>query len=71
MSEQKLTYAEYKKILEKDENGCYVSLVIPAQGDRPALDLRGKRPADYTLDEIIRMKKYAGALFAQVDPSTM
>ena len=69
--DNKLTYAEYKELFRKNDDGSYKSLIIPAAKDLPELNLSGKLPADYTVDEIIRMKKYAGEMFRLVDKSTM
>lgn len=69
--ENQITYAEYKQMFKKDAEGCYISLVIPASGDMPELDLSGKRPETYTVDETIQLKKYAGKMFRMVDKSTM
>ena len=44
-----LTKDEFKKIFEKDDEGRYVNLVIPPMfGKFPGMDLRGKRPEDFT-----------------------
>lgn len=54
-----MTHAEYRELFAKDENDCFINLIIPAQGDEKELNLIGKRPEEFTLDEIIRMKKYS------------
>ena len=61
-----MTREEYKKLFETDENGCFLNLIIPAEGDLPELNLIGKMPATFTLDEVIRMKKYSSSLFEQI-----
>lgn len=69
--EGQISYAEYKHIFQKDADGCYVNLIVPAFGDMPELNLSGKRPETYTVDETIQLKKYAGKMFRMVDKSTM
>lgn len=54
----KITIEEYNKIFAKDENGCYTNLIIPAMNDYPEMNLIGKKPEDYTIDEIVHSKKY-------------
>lgn len=66
-----MTYQQYLELIKKDENGCYVNLIIPKQGNLPTLNLIGKSPKEYTLDEVIRLKKYISELFDKVDKSTM
>lgn len=58
---------EMQYIFEQDENGAYIRLVIPADfvslilspKRNEAMDLRGKRNADLSSDEVIVLKKYA------------
>lgn len=66
-----MTYSEYRRLFEKDENGRFVHLVIPASQSGPEIDLRGKLPSDFTVDEIIRMKKYSGQMYKTVDKTTV
>ena len=67
----KISYEEYRYIFEKDNNGCYVRLVIPEEDNFPELNLIGKSQQDFTTDEVIRMKKYANKMFNKVDKQTM
>lgn len=67
----RMTYQEYLELLRKNEDGSYVNLIIPATDTEKELDLRGKRPLNYTLDEVIRLKKYVSSLFDLVDQSTI
>jgi len=66
------TKEEYNYIFEKDENGAFVRLIIPANVPveisecKDELNLIGKLPKDFTLDEIVRMKKYAGAINSKI-----
>lgn len=63
---------EYEYIFEKDNNGAFIRLIIPANEPfdipeyKEELNLIGKLPQEYTLDEIIRMKKYAGKLSERI-----
>ena len=66
-----MTYAEYRKIFEKDEEGRFINLIIPASQFGPEMDLRGKLPSDFSVDEIIRMKKYSGEVYKTVDKKTI
>jgi hypothetical protein len=66
-----MTYQEYKKIFEQDVDGRYSNLIIPQHGSYPRLDLTDKTPLELTVDEIIRLKKYAAELFKQVDKKTI
>lgn len=54
-----MTRKEYKELFAKDENDCFINLIIPACDSEPELNLIGKNPEEFTLDEIIRMKKYS------------
>lgn len=69
--EDQITYAQYKQMFRKDADGCYIQLVLPGSADLPELDLSGKRPEAYTVEETIRLKKYAGKMFRMVDKNTM
>ena len=52
-----LTKEGFKKIFEKDDEGCYTNLVIPPMFDKfPGMDLRGKRAEDLTSAE--RLARY-------------
>ena len=59
---------ERNKLFEKDENGAFVRLIIPkSEGiDNEELNLIGKLPTDYTLDEIVTMKKYAHYIYERI-----
>ena len=61
-----MTFNEYRELFAQDENHCYINLIIPAQDGEKELNLIGKKPEDYTLDEIIRMKTYAYELYETV-----
>ena len=58
-----MTIEEYKELFKQDENGCFVKLVIPPDGDKDELNLIGKKPEDFSLEEVVRMKKYSRKLF--------
>ncbi len=59
---------ERNQLFEKDENGAFVRLIIPkSEGiDNEELNLIGKLPTDYTLDEIVTMKKYAHYIYERI-----
>ncbi len=52
------SYKEYEEMLEKNENGAFIRLVIPENDNCKELNLINKLPQDYTLDDTIRMKQY-------------
>ncbi len=58
-----ITKDGYHKLFETDSNNAFVRLIIPANeptNEFPTeLNLIGKLPQDFTIDEIIRMKKYS------------
>lgn len=54
----KMTQEEFDKLFEKDENGRFTNLIIPAFEEFPEMNLIGKDPKDYTTDEVIRLKVY-------------
>ena len=57
-----MTQEEFKYLFESDESGAFIRLVIPAyavESGEKEMDLRGKKPTDFTQDEVITMKKYA------------
>lgn len=66
-----ITYSEYKKLFQQDENGTFLNLIIPASNGEEELNLIGKLPIDFSVDEVIRMKKYSADMFELVDKSTM
>lgn len=57
-----MTRKEYRELFAKDENDCFINLIIPARDSEPELNLIGKKPEEFTLDEIIRMKKYSSEM---------
>ena len=69
--ENQITYSEYKRLFQKDQNDSYINLIIPADGDIPEMNLIGKLPKDYTIEEIVRLKKFSGEIFKKVDKSTI
>lgn len=66
-----ITYQEYKKLFQQEEDGSFVNLIIPKSVDGEKLNLIGKHPRDYTLGEIVRMKKYSDEMFELVDKDKM
>lgn len=66
-----MTYKEYRKIFEQSLDGKYINLVIPRDDSASELDLTDKAPSELTVDEIIRLKKYAAEVFKQVDEATI
>lgn len=66
-----MTYNDYKKLFQRDENGSFVNLIIPASKNEEELNLIGKLPEDFSADEIIRMKKYSADMFELVDKETI
>lgn len=56
-----ISYKEYKKLFEQDEDGSFLNLIIPKSVDGEELNLIGKHPRDFTLGEIVRMKRYSAA----------
>lgn len=67
----KITYEEYKKIFEKNDDGSFKNLIIPKEENFAELNLMGKSPENFTADEIIRIKKYANKMFNMVDKNTI
>ena len=70
MKEQ-ITYKEYLNIFAKDKNGKYLHLIIPKTELSAEINLIGKTDAEFTIDEIIKMKQYASYLFTLVDKNTI
>lgn len=66
-----ITYSDYKKLFQRDENGSFVNLIIPASNYEEELNLIGKLPKDFSVDEVIRMKKYSADMFEMVDKETI
>lgn len=52
-----------KKVFATDENGKYVDLIIPAEGDEPELNLTGKHLLELTVEEALRAQKYAASFY--------
>ena len=66
-----VSYKEYKRLFEQDDDGSFVNLVIPKSVDGDEINLTGKHPRDYTLGVIVRMKKYSDEMFELVDKDKM
>lgn len=66
----KITYEEYKKIFEKNDDGSFKNLIIPKGEIFDELNLTGKLPESFTVDEVIRTKKNANKMFNMVDKNT-
>lgn len=66
-----ISYNEYKRLFEQDEDGSFINLIIPKSVYGEELNLIGKHPRDYTLGEIVRMKKYSAEMFELVDKDTL
>lgn len=49
-------------------NSNYISLEFDGEEE---LNLIGKLPSEFSIDEIIRMKRYSADMFEQVDKTTM
>lgn len=63
------SYNEYKSIFEKNDDDTFIRLIIPANDKYKELNLIGKIPTDFTLDEIIRLKQYSKYVYDHVlDP---
>lgn len=52
-----IDYEKYKKIFEKNDDGSFKNLIIPKNENFDELNLTGKLPESFTVDEVIRMKK--------------
>lgn len=61
-----MTHQEYRKMFARDENDCFINLIIPANDEDEELNLIGKHPEDFTKDEVIRMKKYSFEMYEKV-----
>lgn len=61
-----MTREEYKELFKVDENGVFINLIIPKDEFGEELNLIGKLPEDFTLEEIIRMKKYSQKMFKEI-----
>ena len=68
---EEITYKEYLNIFAKDKNGKYLHLIIPKTELSAEINLIGKTDAEFTIDEIIKMKEYASYLFTLVDKNTI
>lgn len=66
-----ISYEEYKKAFEKDKEGCFINLIIPRDEQNEELNLIGKNPSEFSIDEIVRMKKYSEQLYKKVDKNTI
>ena len=66
-----ISYEEYKRIFEKDKDGCFINLIITKDEQNEELNLIGKKPSDFSKDEIVRMKKYSEQLYKKVDKNTI
>ena len=62
-----MTRAEYDEMFRKDENGCYVNLIVPPLDGYPEMNLIGKDPMDYTIEEIANSKAYRRVMRKRVE----
>ena len=62
-----MTRSEFDRLFEKDNNNRFVRLVIPAFKDAPEMNLIGKDPSEYSVDEIIRLKTYRRQLRESIE----
>lgn len=60
--QRKLTEEEIDRIF-RTEDGKYVDLVIPEDFFGPELDLSDRPLLSLSIDEIVRVKKYAQSLY--------
>ena len=59
-----LSKEQIDELFFQDSDGRYVNLVIPyINDDYPEIILTGKRDDELMLEEIVRLKKYAGVLY--------
>lgn len=65
-----MTQTEYDELFRKDENGCYVNLIIPKTAEFPEMNLIGKKPEDYTIEEIAHSKTYRRVMRDQIENYT-
>lgn len=68
---EKISYQAYKEMFKQDKDGKFLSLIIPKNEKEEELNLIGKAPSEFTVDEIIRMKKYSASVFKNVEESTI
>lgn len=66
-----ISYKEYKRLFQQGEDGSFVNLIIPKSVEGDELNLIGKHPRDFTLGEIVRMKKYSAEMFELVNKDTI
>lgn len=62
-----MTRKDFEELFLTDKDGYFVNLVIPAEGDSPELNLIGKNQKDLSLDEVVRLKKYAQQLLEKIN----
>lgn len=67
----KLTYEQFKNIFKKNADGSYVDLKFIDMHSGELVNLSGKKIEDYTMDEIILLKKFAGEISKNVDVDTI
>lgn len=61
----KMTIAEIDELFKVDEEGRFVNLVLPNDKLGEELNLRGKKQLDMSIDEVVRIKKYASKLYEE------
>lgn len=66
-----MTRSEVKQIFETDAEGRFVNLIIPSLGEFPEIDLTGKKRLELSIDEIVRLKKYAGKLYSSAEKESV
>ena len=60
-----MTIAEIDELFRVDEKGIFINLIIPEDEFGPKVDFRGRKQLEMSIDEIIRVKKYASKLYGE------
>ena len=62
-----LTVDEVDNLFKTDETGKFLNLIIPEDMLGPQMCFIGKRMLDLSLDEVVRIKKYADMLYENAE----
>ena len=63
----KMTIADVDNLFATDEKGKFINLVIPEDKLGRSMNLIGRSPLDLSLDETVRVKKYASKLYEEAE----
>lgn len=60
-----LSVKEIDNLFATDSEGRFINLIIPKNSLGKEMNLIGRKMIELNLEEVVRVKKYAGSLYAE------